>query len=860
MIGVLGTVAALTFSTASVGAFAQDDPSSTSPAPTTTTTAPPVSARPPSSEPPPPPVVAPVAATGHIAGVVYVDRNGNRQQDRDEAASGIDLMISGNGAEHRTTTDADGKFGFRDLAPGAYKATYFLDDEWTVHVVNVAGDPIKVESNKTAQVVARGERPYDEQFSVSGTLDQDSYRMPATATVTLVFTNNTTNRISNIRARCDHESSPKALGRGKAWNALTANGVSLAPGERRAITVDEEVPEGAGRAGVVTLDCKFAPNPDLNLGPWARTTAKVTSSTNYAMVVGEDKDADDLISRDEVVSGVTVVLLNEQTGFQASEGTSGEDGRIEFFNVVPGVYRAVVLGPWGFRDSGRERVVVTDQGGFGQGFLKQASPADVRASIKLDKSRYQAHETVGVELTITNVGGRAAEQVGLTTMLTELDVPDEQWGDLGRSNGAGIRLAAGESRTVNVSGRIQALLDGRLVIVGGVSYLGQPDNEDGEFRAEAEVVETRGDIVGVVYTDKNGNGRQDEGEAAPGVLVEASGGTTHDYYSATTDANGGFTFEGVSSGGYWITYLLADDWIVHDEVNPAQVWVEPTVPTRLTVRADRPYRELIEATMAFGKDTYMVGETAEVVITLKNVSGRPLSGVQASCNPLGHQDQLGGGYRRSTPEGWGELRQEAAGVTLGPGESRTVTVTEAVPAYARFKQQVAVGCSFAPNAKYNTDGPWALDIASVLVGVGAVQGKVAHDRNKNGVVDSGEAVTGVRVLLLTEREYGLQVADSVSGTDGTVRFDRMPTGQFWTGIDGAWKFEGESGRVEVKLDEVAQRDFFVVPDPSAQPPGTGSTGGALAKTGASVLGLGVIAVLLVAFGFGARVAGHRKKP
>lgn len=800
--------------------------------------------------------MAPTAATGHIAGVVYVDRNGNRKQDQDEAASDVGLMITGNGAEHRTTTDADGKFSFRDLAPGAYKATYHLDDQWTVHVVNVDGDPIKVEPNKTAQVVARGERPYAEQFSVTGSLDRDSYRMPATATVTLTFTNNTSNKISNIRARCDHESSPKALGRGKNWNALTTNGVSLAPGERRTITVDEEVPEGAGRAGIVKLDCKFAPNPDLNLGPWARATAKVTSSTNYAMVVGEDKNADDLIGPDEVVSGVTVVLLNEQTGFRASEGTSGADGRIEFFNVVAGTYRAVVLGPWGLRDAGQERVVVTGQGGFGHVFLKQASPADVRASIKLDKQRYDAHETVGLELTITNVGGRTAEQVGLRSMLTEIDVPEEQWGDFRWSNRAGIRLAAGESRTFSVSGRIETLVDGRLVIAGEVSYLGQPDNDDGRFHAEAEVVETRGVITGVVYTDKNGNGQQDDGEAAPGVLVEAAGGATHGYHETTTDADGAFTFADVSSGGYWLTYQLADDWIVHDEVNPAQVWVGPTAPTRLTVRADRPYSELIEATMAFGKDTYMVGETAEVTITLKNITARRFTRVQARCNPLGHQDQLGGGYRRVTPEGWGDLRREGPGVTLEPGESKTITVTEPVPAYARFKQQVAVGCSFAPNA-YN-DGPWALDIASVLVGVGAVQGRLAHDRNKNGVVDRGEALTGVRVLLLTDREYGLQVADTVSGTDGTVRFDRMPTGDFWAGIDGAWKFEGESGRVEVKLDEVAQRDFFVVPNPRAQPPATGSTGGALAKTGASVLGLGVVAVLLVVFGIGARVAGRRR--
>ncbi|WP_143138684.1 SdrD B-like domain-containing protein [Lentzea waywayandensis] len=855
-IGALATVAVLAFSTA---AFAQDDPSSTPPTPTETSA--PQSSEPaptPSSEPAPPPVVT-AAATGDIDGVLYTDKNGNKQQDAGEAAPDVELMVSAKGAEHRTTTGAEGKFSFHDLAPGRYDATYWLEDPWIVHRVGSDGDLITVEPDKTAQVVARAERPYAEQFSVSASLDRDSYRMPATATVTLTFANATNNKISNIRARCDHEGFPNALGRGKAWNALVTNGVSLAPGERRSIPVTEVIPEGAGRAGNVMLDCEFAPNPDWNSdGVWARARAKVSSSTNYSMVVGEDKNADDRIDGDEAVSGVKVVLLDPKARGQVSEGTSDADGRIEFFGVKAGVYRAAVLGSWGFSDAGQEQVEVTEQGGFAYGLLKHANPADVRASAKFGKQSYESHETVTLDLTITNVGGKTAEQVKLWGDVTVLDVAPEQWGDF-LTNRPGIRLAAGESRTFSVSGRIVDTWDGELVVNGELHYLGQEEITSG-YRAVADVVETRGDITGVVYADKNGNGQQDPGEAAPEVLVEASGGATHGYLTATTDANGGFTFKDVSSGRYWISYTVPGGWLVHDEVNPGPItWVEPSAPAHVTVRADRPYSELIEATMVLDKDTYMVGEIAKITITLKNITHREIRGVQAGCNPLRHQDQLGG-VRGPMPEGWGELRKEAAGVTLVPGESKTITVTEPVPDYARFRQQVAVGCSFAPNATFNHDGPWALDVADVLVGLGAVQGRVAHDLNHNGVVDPGEALAGVRVLLLTDKEYGLQVADTLSDADGTVRFDRVPTGEFWAGIDGPWTFEGEAGHVDVRLDEVVQRDFFVVPAPRATPPAEQHSGGskALARTGASVLGLGVIAVLLVAFGFGARAAGRRR--
>ncbi|WP_330271622.1 hypothetical protein OG205_31730 [Lentzea sp. NBC_00516] len=859
-IGALATVAMLAFSTAAV---AQDEPTSALPTPTGATTSPTettTTAPPSSSEQPPPPPVLTAAATGGIDGVLYLDKNGNKLQDAGETASDVELTLFAKGIEHRTTTDAEGRFSFRDLAPGRYDTTYWLEDEWTVHRVGTDGDLITVEPGKTAQVVARGERPYKEQFEVIATLDRESYRMPATATVTLTLTNTTNSKISNIRARCNHEGFPNALGRGSAWNALVTNGVSLGPGERRSIPVAEEIPEAAGRAGTLVLDCQFAPNPDWNTdGVWARTRAKVSSSTNYAMVVGEDKNADDRIDGNEAVSGVKVVLLTPNTAGRVSEGTSDADGRIEFFNVQPGVYQAVVLGSWGFRDAGQERVEVTEQGGFGYGFLKQATPADVRASVKLGKQRYESHEIVTMDLTITNIGGKTAEQVRLAGQVTELSIPEEQWGDFRWSNRAGIRLAAGESRTFSVSGRINETQDGKLVVFGDLYFLGQEELNT-EFRAEAEVVETRGEIVGVVYTDKNSNGLQDPGEAAPDVLVEASGGATHGYFSTTTNANGEFTFKDVSSGRYWVTFSLADDWLVHDEVNPEPVWVEPAAPGRLTVRADRPYSELIEATMVLDKDTYMVGEIAKIAITLKNISARELADVQANCNPLHHSGQLGG-VRGPMPEGWGDLRKEAEGVTLAPGETKAIIVTEPVPAYARFNQRVDVGCSFAPNAKFTHDGPWASDSADVLVGLGAVSGRLAHDRNKNGVVDPGEALAGVRVLLLTDKEYGLQVADVVSATDGTVRFDRMPTGEFWAGIDGPWKFEGEAGHVDVRLDEVVQRDFFVVPAPHATPPPAEQHSGgskALARTGASVLGLGALAVLLVAFGFGARVAGRRR--
>jgi hypothetical protein len=213
------------------------------------------------------------------------------------------------------------------------------------------------------------------------------------------------------------------------------------------------------------------------------------------------------------------------------------------------------------------------------------------------------------------------------------------------------------------------------------------------------------------------------------------------------------------------------------------------------------------------------------------------------------------------PEGWGDLRPGTKGVTLAPGETKTIVATEKVPDKARESRAVAVACDFAPNPVHNTDGPSGYDWASVPGGFGAVDSVLVHDVNKNASVDRGETIANTRIALMTDREFGAVVADAVTDADGRAYFDQVPPGDYWAWIDGPWKFkDANDAYVRVGADSKIQTWFSVVPGPAPAPPGTadgeqaatgGTSGGmkvALAKTGASVLGLAFLGVFLVAAG------------
>jgi hypothetical protein len=263
------------------------------------------------------------------------------------------------------------------LASGTTSAAAFAQDDPASGAAGVLyADKNGNGQQDSGEAVARAERPYSEQLKVYGFFHDNSYFYPTSVTTTLILINTTDRPISGIQARCDRTNAPGALGHGPGWDVLRGEGITLAAGGRRSLTIVDDVPESARTAGKVTLDCDFAPNAGWNTdGPvlhqdapviegraefgrdfalahdWAGVPGGGPGSLN--VLVAHDKDEDYVIDPGDAIGNVRVRLMSHrENGFLVAEATTDVWGWARFTEIPLGTYWLKVDGPWKSRVTG----------------------------------------------------------------------------------------------------------------------------------------------------------------------------------------------------------------------------------------------------------------------------------------------------------------------------------------------------------------------------------------------------------------------------------------------------------------------------------------------------------------------------
>lgn len=475
---------------------------------------------------------------------------------------------------------------------------------------------------------------------------------------------------------------------------------------------------------------------------------------------------------------------------------------------------------------------------------------DLVVTAELDRAAYVSSDEVGLTVSVANAGTAPATGVTLET----LGEPYFQvtW-DVLNPAGPGARIGPGETVRVSAAVHMRDVFDEVWQQLWVTSAEPDRDPTTDEVTLRAPLTQLRGDVSGVVYADRNGDGVVDPTEALVGVRVALGPGEGH---VGRTDADGRFTFTDIPALEYWVDVDLPSGWRLTDSLRTVVIGQGDN---ELVLRAVRDGPLPLTAAIALDRDIYAPGDVVRERVTVTNTGAARLTGVWAVCGGMGDPNELYG-------LGWGELDPAGPGLTLAPGETRTFEFAEPVPERAREYGYLYISCVFTDSWDALV-GPWAEARAAVPGGRGEVGATFYQDRDADGVFDDGEGVGGVEFVLMAAQAV---VVRQRTDAGGRVVF-ATPAGRYELRVVGPWRLNPVPFKLRVRADAVEDMGGVRVfpgpwqPDPEAPPPSSASSTsptsstpaaaarppvrsagpGNLAETGADVGALSGLALLLI---------------
>ncbi|MFD4641679.1 carboxypeptidase-like regulatory domain-containing protein [Lentzea sp. NPDC058436] len=435
---------------------------------------------------------------------------------------------------------------------------------------------------------------------------------------------------------------------------------------------------------------------------------------------------------------------------------------------------------------------------------QQQTAPDLKLSVKFDRAEYALGEPLGITVTVRNEGDATANQVRFASEVYQLNLTTGVDDLISRPS-----LAPGEQKVIKLGAAAQwGVQTAGLTLRTWAEGATDKTPNDNQSRAETKIVSNGGTINGVLFEDRDGNGAVSPGEGIDWQQLKLVG--TSPYPSSAQTYNGGqFTVRDIPAGTYQVQWTGYVPGSMDLTVKPGQfITVKAGETTQVALQAVPTLsRSLWIAGHSFDKSRYAKGDPISVNVTLRNNGTAPITGLVAVCDPENDPATLDG-----TGDGWGDLRPDRGGITLGAGETRTVTVTDTVPDVDYPTGKVYFACAFSVDGRNSggTGNP-GLTVGADVAGIrGAVSGHVRA---------SGTGLSSVKVVATTpgtSRVLGFATSD----WSGAWKIENLPQGKVALQVIGAYKLEdGSSHRlVDVVAEQEVVAELTVVQGPAVKDP------------------------------------------
>ncbi|MFD9734233.1 hypothetical protein [Umezawaea sp. NPDC059074] len=590
------------------------------------------------------------------------------------------------------------------------------------------------------------------------------------------------------------------------------------------------------------------PTPDDNR---ATATTKIVNPVGAVTgTVYVDADHNGKRGESEGKAGIEV------RGVGALTAVTDGKGQFSFRNVPSGKYRLAFGGTDGFLVKPGSSEFTVKSGEVTDLDLAAVRPVteSLTAKVEFDKASYAKADQVGVTVTLANKG---ADPLPGVVAVCRSDaghlIPGTGpgWAALA-PGGTGVAVAAGETKTVKVT---DVVPDGAYNN-GGVAVACEFGNDGTNVTGYAKA-DGSAKVVGAVG-DLKGDLKNDGKAVASATLVALDTTTRAVLGRATTDSAGAWSLTGLPAGtvnvvvlGPWKDAQTGGiDHLVH-VTGGAETAASLTVVAGAEV-PDPNTAPKLRASVEFTADSFE--SDASLKVTLTNQSGAPLT-VIARCI----------GDLPNDTDAWGALKVDGPGVDLAVDETKTVDVTATIPQTAKDRGYVTVECALGP--KIGTSFLTATDTAKVTGVVAGASGSLLKP--------DGTTVADTKIVLV-DPDTADPIARATTDADGKFTFTDVPTGRYRPVVVGPWKVVDED-LYEIVHGTDTKRDIHVEPGPDVTDPDTTTPpettteppaeGGGdetppaddLAYTGASVIGITLLGVLVLALGAGAILLGRRRK-